>query len=142
MRLPIPTGSIAPTAPQPEGHPTSELEELFAFQLRAARVEAPEREYRFSPPRRWRFDFAWSTRRLALEIDGGTWSGGRHNRPRGYEADCEKANEALLLGWRVLRVTGAMVEDGRALDYLERALEASYEPARILRRSDPPELEL
>jgi hypothetical protein len=84
---------------------------------------APIPEYRFAPPRRWRFDYAWPDHRLALEIEGGTWTGGRHVRARGYERDCEKYSEAALRGWCVLRVTSAMLRDGRALALLQRALE-------------------
>ena len=80
----------------------------------------PVREYRFAPPRRWRFDLAWPERRIAVEVDGGTWVGGRHVRGAGYEADCVKLNEATIAGWRVLRVTSRMVEDGRAIDALQR----------------------
>jgi hypothetical protein len=89
--------------------------------LRAAGLPAPVREHCFAPPRRWRFDYAWPRRRIALEIEGGTWAGGRHVRGRGYEADCEKYSEAALRGWRVLRVTPAMLRDGRALAVLQRA---------------------
>jgi hypothetical protein len=46
-------------------------------------------------------------------------------RGSGSEGDCEKINAATLMGWRVLRVTGAMVRDGRALEYVERALRGS-----------------
>jgi very-short-patch-repair endonuclease len=90
--------------------------------IRAAGLPAPIREHRFAPPRRWRFDYAWPAHRLALEVEGGTWAGGRHVRGRGYEADCEKYSEAALRGWRVLRVTTNMLNDGRALAMLERAL--------------------
>ena len=90
--------------------------------LSAAGLPAPVREHRFAPPRRWRFDYAWPAHRIALEIEGGVWTGGRHVRARGYEADCEKYSEAALRGWRVLRVTPAMLRDGRALTLLERAL--------------------
>lgn len=58
-----------------------------------------EREYRFHPTRRWRFDFAWPSQKLAVEIDGR----GRHQTVVGVRADCEKHNEAIRLGWRVLR---------------------------------------
>jgi very-short-patch-repair endonuclease len=94
----------------------------FAAVIRAVGLPDPIEEHRFAPPRRWRFDFAWPDRLLALEIEGGTWSGGRHVRGKGYEADCIKYSEAALLGWRVLRVTSEMVSDGRALALLERAL--------------------
>jgi hypothetical protein len=94
----------------------------FAAVIVAAGLPAPIREHRFAPPRRWRFDYAWPAHRLALEVEGGTWSGGRHVRGRGYEADCEKYNAAALLGWTVLRVTPGMLRDGRALALLERGL--------------------
>jgi hypothetical protein len=117
----------------------SDPEETLAFQIKAAKLPEPKREYRFAPPRRWKFDFAWPYRidrpppilghiwnggwqPLAAEVEGATWSGGRHTRGAGFAADCEKYNEAALLGWRVLRVTKTMVEDGRALAYIERAL--------------------
>jgi hypothetical protein len=84
-------------------------------------LPAPVREHRFAPPRRWRFDFAWPSRLLALEIEGGAWVNGRHVRGRGYEADCEKYAEATLRGWKVLRVTPGMLRDGRAMALLKRA---------------------
>ena len=67
------------------------------------------REYRFAPPRKWRFDFAWKADKVAVELEGGTWSGGRHTRGAGFEDDCEKYNEATRLGWRVLRFTSSML---------------------------------
>lgn len=82
-----------------------------------------EQEFKFHPTRRWKFDFAWPNNCSggdALEIEGGTWVGGRHINPMGFEKDCEKYNEAAILGWTVIRVTGAMVRDGRALDFLKR----------------------
>lgn len=101
--------------------PADELE-LF---LKAAGIKGWEREVRFAPPRRWRFDFAWSAgKRLAVEVDGATWINGRHSRGAGYEKDCEKLAEAAIMGWKVIRVTSAMVRDGRAIDYITRALKA------------------
>lgn len=76
--------------------------------LRQAGLPEPQLEYHFHPKRRWRFDLAWPERRLALEIDGGEWleHGGRHNS----DTDREKLNAAATLGWRVLRVSGKMVD--------------------------------
>lgn len=102
----------------------SQLENQFAFHLRCAALPTPEREVRFHSTRRWRLDFAWPSRMLAVEVDGGTWVQGRHTRPRGFEADCEKLNAAALLGWTVLRVTSDMVRDGRALALVEQAMKA------------------
>lgn len=101
----------------------SKLEDTLAFQLRAAGTPEPVRELRFWPGRKFRLDFAWPSHKLAVEVDGGTWTRGRHVRGRGYENDCIKHNEAQLLGWRVLRFTSAMVNDGRALATIERALD-------------------
>jgi len=79
-------------------------------------------EYRFAPPRRWRFDFAFPAARVAVEVEGGTWSGGRHVRGAGFEADCEKYNRAALLGWRVLRFTPEMIRGQVALRMIGLAL--------------------
>ena len=102
---------------------SSLLENDFAFQIKASGLPAPVREYCFHATRKWRLDFVWVAERLAVEIEGGTWARGRHTRGRGFEADCEKYAEALIAEWSVLRVTGAMVEDGRAINYLTQILE-------------------
>ena len=83
----------------------------------------PAREYRFHPVRKWRFDLAWPELRVALEVDGGVYVSGAHNRGPHVESDCEKFSEAAALGWRVLRVTPRHVRDGRALVWLRGALE-------------------
>jgi hypothetical protein len=79
--------------------------DMFCPFVEAAGLPAPIVEYRFAPPRRWRFDLAWPSLRLALGIEGGTWSGGRHVRGKGFERDAEKYNAAILASWRVLRLT-------------------------------------
>lgn len=63
------------------------------------------KEHRFHPVRRWRFDYAIPDRKIAVEVDGAVWVGGRHNRPAGYIRDMEKLNTAVSMGWLVLRVT-------------------------------------
>ncbi|CCF83623.1 hypothetical protein [Nitrolancea hollandica] len=100
----------------------SELEDAMAFQIRVMRLPKPAREYRFHPERMWRFDFAWPQHKVALEVEGGTRTGGRHVRGDGFAADCAKYAEAALLGWCVIRVTGEMVHDGTAINYVERAI--------------------
>lgn len=92
------------------------------YQVRAAHLPEPQPEFRFHAQRRWRFDLAWPDCRVAVEVDGATFAGGRHVTGTGYERDAEKLNEATVLGWRVLRVTPAMIDDGRALGWLERLL--------------------
>lgn len=92
-----------------------------ALQCRVAGLPEPVAEYRFAPPRRWRFDFAWPGQAIALEVDGGGFINGRHSRGLGIEKDCEKFNEAVLIGYTVLRVTPRLVANGTAINLLVRA---------------------
>ena len=58
-----------------------------------------------------------------MEVQGGTWiKGSGHVGGAGYQRDCDKANRAVALGWRLLRFTGADVEDGTALRLIEALL--------------------
>ena len=100
----------------------SRLEEVLEFQLTSTKAPDFMREYEFHPTRKWRFDFAWPDSMLAVECEGGTWTGGRHTTGSGFEADCEKYNAAALLGWRVLRYTMPMIRSGVALQQIEEAL--------------------
>lgn len=96
---------------------------LLEFQCLAAKVPKPVSEYRFAPPRRWRFDHAWPEQRVALEQEGGVWTRGRHTRGAGYVKDLEKYNEAACLGWIVIRCTPAQLHDGSAFVWVKRAIE-------------------
>jgi very-short-patch-repair endonuclease len=96
-------------------------EQIFELDCRKQGLR-PEREHRFSPTRRWRFDFAFPESKLAVEVEGGVWTAGRHTRGTGFSKDCEKYAEAAVLGWRVIRVTTEMVNDGSAINYTLRAL--------------------
>ncbi len=98
------------------------LERILRWHLKAAGLDdGLEEQVRFDPVRRWRFDFAWPAERLAVEVDGGLWIRGRHSRPIGQRADMEKRNEAVLAGWRVLRVTREHLRSGEALAWVARA---------------------
>lgn len=97
-------------------------ENLLEVMLKAERISGWEREYQFHPTRRWRFDFAWPLKKIAVEIEGGVWSNGRHTRGSGFIEDCRKYNEAVILGWRVIRVTTEMVRSGEAMEYIEHAI--------------------
>ena len=99
----------------------SHLEETLSLQLRAVGLH-PEREHRFHPPRRWRFDFAFTDKKLAIEAEGGIFSRGRHVRGAGFAKDCEKYNAANLDGWRVLRFTADQIKSGQALAQIKAAL--------------------
>lgn len=90
----------------------SALERRFDRIWEAIGGPALDREHRFDPGRRWRSDRAWVERKVAIELDGATWSGGRHVRGAGYRDDCEKDNAAAALGWRVFHLTADMVSVG------------------------------
>lgn len=62
-------------------------------------------EYKFLPDRKFKFDFAIPELMIALEVEGGIWTGGRHTRPVGFKKDMEKYNLAASNGWLVLRTT-------------------------------------
>ena len=100
----------------------SHLEEALALQIRAAELPEPEREFRFHPTRRFRFDFAWPDKMVAVEAEGGVWSRGRHTRGSGFVKDCEKYNTATLAGWRVFRFPACAINDGSAIDMIVQAL--------------------
>lgn len=87
--------------------------------FKAWELPEPYTQFHFAKPRRWRFDYAWPGRSLAVEIEGGLFAnggaGGRHNRGAGMRDDMEKYNAAAMLGWKVLRYmpeqTGEMYRD-------------------------------
>ena len=101
----------------------SKAEIQLAGHIIALGLPEPVREHRFHPTRRWRFDFAWTDRKLAVEVDGVLpGRGGRHQRMAGFQADTEKTNAAVLLGWKVLRFTPKAVNSGEAVAVIEQAL--------------------
>jgi hypothetical protein len=81
-------------------------------------------EHRFHDTRKWRFDLAFPSQMVAFEREGGVYTGGRHTRGKGYEADCEKYNAATIAGWKLIRATAGMIRSGVALEQLLAALEA------------------
>lgn len=91
-------------------------------QIYLAGLPKPTREARFHPTRRWRWDLCWPEQKVAVEIQGGVWQSGRHTRGKGYTSDCEKLNEAQLLGWVVVWVTYDQIDSGQALNWIGRAL--------------------
>ena len=81
-------------------------------------------EYQFHETRRWRFDYAWPERMVALEIEGGAWTHGRHTRGAGFIADLEKYAEAAIAGWCLIRATPQQLESGEAGALVARAIAA------------------
>lgn len=82
------------------------LAELEGFLAKLGRLE---KEYTFCPGRRFRFDYALPEKMIAVEVDGGIWKLGRHNRPQTFQRDLEKFNRASAMGWRIFRYTYEML---------------------------------
>lgn len=73
-------------------------------------------ELKFMDGRSFRFDIAIQSRMIAIEYEGtfegkGTTGKSRHTTQLGYTQDCEKYNNALCLGWKVLRFTSLNYKD-------------------------------
>ena len=78
---------------------------MFDKLMEQSGIPAPVREYRFHPTRKWRADYAWPKYMLILEVEGGIWKRGRHNRAVGFKKDMEKYNAASRMGYTLLRYT-------------------------------------
>jgi len=98
-----------------------EQSDVFEFHCKAVGL-CPEKEYRFHPVRRWRFDYAFPEQMVAVEIEGGVWTQGRHTRGSGFVKDMEKYNAAAELGWLVFRYSPQMVESGEAVAQIEKVI--------------------
>lgn len=80
------------------------------------------KEYRFHPVRKWRFDYAIPSALVALEVEGGVWTGGRHVNPKGFLGDMEKYNTATLMGWAVYRTTPDELLSQKTLKIIKTAI--------------------
>ena len=63
------------------------------------------KEFQFNTDRKWRFDYAILQHKVAIEVEGGAYTNGRHTRGAGFIKDMEKYNNATSNGWKLLRVT-------------------------------------
>jgi hypothetical protein len=105
------------------GAPLSSMNNSITHQALAQLVgAAPVPEYRFHATRKWRFDYAWPEQKVALEVDGGAWTQGRHTRGAGFIADQQKRNTAVDLGWRVFHTTPSGVFSGETITFLKNAI--------------------
>ena len=101
--------------------PLSVGEEELVQHLRIYQVPF-EREVQFDPERKWKADFGIDPM-ILVEVEGGAYSGGRHSRGKGFEADCLKYARATLLGYRVFRFSPYQVHSGLAIDTILDAVE-------------------
>ncbi len=110
----------------------SDLEDELLRQMREAGLPEPIREFKFAKEamgRQWRMDFCWPDKLVAVEVEGGLYVNGRHNRGAGYESDMDKYNSATLLGYRILRVGAKLIKSGDAVNIIEQLLAKLEGPA-------------
>lgn len=60
-------------------------------------------EYKFDSMRRFKFDYANLRLKIAIEMEGGIYTGTGHARTGRYLKDMEKYNMAAIKGWIILR---------------------------------------
>lgn len=101
---------------------TSPAPDVFMKLLQSRLGVEVVKEYKFHDTRRWRFDYAFPAYKVAVEVDGGIWTGGRHINPAGYINDLEKLNTAASMGWLVLRITTADRFASKTYDLIQQAL--------------------
>jgi hypothetical protein len=118
----MPTPPVNLTAALRAAGVESQLELLLLNRLERAGLPLGEAQHRFDPRRRFRFDRAWPEHKVAVEVQGGVWTNGRHARGSGITSDAIKFSIAAALGWRVLVMTKPMIEEGLAVDLIAQAL--------------------
>lgn len=104
-----------------------EIKEIFLHTCSRLEIPTPKCEFKFHDKRQWKFDFAWPYKRVALEVEGGVWTKGRHTRPKGFMGDMEKYNAAAIKGWIVIRCSTDQLCKSKNLETIKKALnETNY----------------
>lgn len=80
-------------------------------------------EWSFHPDRKWRFDYALPDLKIAIEVDGGVFTGGRHSGGVGQVKDMEKCNHAASLGWLVFHIIPDEMYDMQFRKLVQNAIE-------------------
>lgn len=113
------SGEKAPQKPRKRTKkPSPPLRDMFTALVESELHTQCVKEYRFHPVRQWRFDYALPMHKVALEVEGGVWTQGRHTRPQGFLGDIEKYNTATVMGWRVVRCVPDDLMTGKTIDML------------------------
>ena len=114
--------------------PKTDYKAIFLNHLKFAGLPQPTHgqgcelpEFQFHETRKWRFDFAWPEKMIAVEYQGINWQPKSDNKSghqsiSGLIRDCEKFTEASLAGWTLILITAESVNSGQAVGWIERAL--------------------
>ena len=83
-------------------------------------------EHEFCAGRKWRFDFAFPKQRVAVEVQGGLFTAGRHTRGAALVKEYEKWRAAAQLGWRILPCIPQQIYSGAFANEVKAAVEFSH----------------
>jgi hypothetical protein len=108
-----------PVARKKQKKDYAKIYDLFSLSLRSL-PSKHIREYKFCDARNWRIDFFFPQKMLAVEIEGGAWIEGRHNRASSFISDMEKYNMLARHRIFLMRFTPSQVERGEALVEIEK----------------------
>ena len=102
----------------------ADLQQAFKTQCRMCGFPTPIEEYKAIHNRNYRWDFYFRAANLLVEIQGGIhMAKSGHNTGVGIERDAEKINLATCAGYKVMQVTGKMIKDGRAVQWIRQIME-------------------
>jgi hypothetical protein len=87
---------------------------IFAKEFVDRGLPAPVREYMFNAPEtKHRLDYAWPGAKVAVERDGGIFTGGAHGSITGRIRDRIKSNLLAKQGWTVFRCIPSVIGKSR-----------------------------
>ncbi len=113
---------------KPQAKPKTPKSDFFTILCRSDLKEECIKEHKFHPTRKWRFDYAIPRLKIAIEVEGGVWTGGRHVSPKGFLNDMEKYNTATIMGWRVLRTIPDELCSNATLDMIRQIIREDTAP--------------
>lgn len=106
----IPTAQKKPVKSKQNGSEQKmKIEHFLKFLVQSKLIEGYEVEYRFDQKRRFRFDWAIPSIKVAVEYEGLMSEKSGHTTVTGYTKDCNKYNLAARIGWTVFRYTALNV---------------------------------
>lgn len=103
---------------------------LLLQQIAKASLPLPDRfEYQFMTSRKWRFDYAWTDLKVAIEYNGIIYvpksknmSKTGHTTITGLADDYEKLGEAQIRNWIVLETNPILIREYTTVEQLSRAI--------------------
>ena len=98
----------------------SEYEHWAKMYCKIYDLPMPIFEFKFMKNRKFRVDMAYPARDLMIEIEGGIWSYGRHNRGDGFLKDMQKYNLMSHKRLFLLRYTPQEIKKGTAFADIKR----------------------